>query len=77
MDFEEFKRRSELIKHSEESELQKMFGQVNEEKEQQNVIKPKYDGKTFPEKEIDHIKMKALWEYLGYLEISLKCFNVA
>lgn len=56
MDFEEFKRRSELDHHPEKSELERMLDQINEEKEQE-IIRPKYDGKTFPEKEIDYIKI--------------------
>lgn len=35
-----------------------------------------YDGQTFPKREIN-IPLKAVWEYLGYVEISLDCFDIA
>ena len=39
-----------------------------------NVLE-KISEKAFQEREITNIEMKALWEYLGYLEVSLKCFQ--
>lgn len=35
-----------------------------------------YKGETYPEKEIT-LPLQAIWEYLGYLEISLDCFDIA
>ena len=77
MDFEEFKRRSELMNRSKEGELEKMFDQVNEEENEldfENIVK--YKGETFPLMEIN-IPLKGIWEFLGYLEISLDCFDLA
>lgn len=36
----------------------------------------KYDGAEFPKKEIK-LPLQSVWEYLGYLEISLDCFKLA
>jgi len=35
-----------------------------------------YKGETYPVKEIT-LPLQAIWEYLGYLEISLDCFDTA
>lgn len=77
IDLEEFNRRNNPNGDTEEDELEKMISLKDGKQEDVTVEYPKYDGQTFPEKEIEHIRMKALWEYLGYLEISLNCFNVA
>lgn len=36
----------------------------------------KYDGEEFPKKEVK-LPLQSVWEYLGYLEISLDCFKLA
>ena len=48
--------------------------QVEEFDSFENIVE--YDGKTFPKIEIN-IPLKGIWEFLGYLEISLECFDVA
>lgn len=51
-----------------------MISLKDDKQEDVTVEYPKYDGQTFPKKEIEHIRMKAIGEYLG---ISLNFFNVA
>ena len=63
------------MEKEETDDLDKTFSQRDDTQKQ--IESPQYDGKTFPKGEIEHIKMKALWEYLGYLEVSLNCFNIA